>query len=146
LAEDLSYDPETGRFTDRRTGREVGSIRQTGYRYLSIRGYRIMAHRAAWLMHYGTLPAASIDHANGIPDDNRIANLRLASPQQQCANRVSSARAKGFYRKRGRIYARVKHDGKHYNAGPFATESEATAWYHAKASELRGDFYRGLVA
>jgi len=40
----------------------------------------------------------------------------------------------------GKIYARIRHAGSRISAGPFATKAEASAWYHAKAAELRGAF------
>ena len=43
------------------------------------------AHRVLWKMAYGTEPEL-IDHINGDPSDNRIENLRCATPAQNSAN------------------------------------------------------------
>lgn len=83
----FDYDPETGIFIRKSTGREPGWLTQLGYRVISIgsRG-RFQAHRLAWLWHYGYWPPNVIDHINHLPADNRIANLRLATRTQNQQN------------------------------------------------------------
>ena len=46
-------------------------IKETGVQY-------IKSHRYAWAYVYGYFPKVDIDHINGIKNDNRICNLRLA--------------------------------------------------------------------
>ena len=41
-----------------------------------------MAHRLAWLLHYGKWPINEIDHIDGNPTNNVIDNLRTVSSQK----------------------------------------------------------------
>ena len=45
-----------------------------------------LAHRVIWAMVTGDWPADQIDHINQNPADNRIANLRVVSNQENCRN------------------------------------------------------------
>ena len=45
-----------------------------------------MAHRLAWLYHYGQWPNGDLDHINEVKDDNRISNLREATRAQNMQN------------------------------------------------------------
>lgn len=87
----LAYDPETGTFTWRVSG--VGRKRLTagctdaaGYRCIRIDDRLYRAHRLAWMYVYGVWPSL-IDHVNGTRADNRLANLRLATPSQNAQNK-----------------------------------------------------------
>jgi len=80
LRELLHYDPLTGVFTRRSgwgaDGRTAGGADQRGYVIVKVGGARHKAHRLAWLYVHGEWPKHTIDHINGVKDDNRIANLR----------------------------------------------------------------------
>lgn len=70
------------------------------------------------------------DHINRDRLDNRKANLRVVTIQQQRQNqepRGKASRYRGvcFNRQRGAWYARVRLDGKTYYLGQHATEEEA---------------------
>lgn len=84
LQQRLSYDADTGLFTWRvnlpasgiKIGDPVGYPNACGHLVTRWYGRTQMLHRLAWLYVYGKLPACQIDHINGVPDDNRIINLR----------------------------------------------------------------------
>ena len=89
VAKILRYDPETGFFyrLNRKKGLRAGSLRSDGYRRLRVCGREIAEHRLAWLMHYGEWPKGWLDHIDGDPKNNRIVNLRLATPTLNAVNR-----------------------------------------------------------
>ncbi len=79
----LYYDKDTGIFTwldqkgSKVNGKVAGSLNsQHGYINIQLDGDMHRAHRLAWLYIYGSFPTNQIDHINGIPDDNRLCNLR----------------------------------------------------------------------
>ena len=85
LKEVFSYNPDTGRLTRLLSaggvyiGDVVGCKRPNGYLMVSINSKQRRAHRVAWELYYGEPPNGSIDHINGVRDDNRICNLRVVS-------------------------------------------------------------------
>ncbi len=117
-----------------------------GYLRGRVVGENVLAHRAVWAIHYGEHPPGEIDHINGRKDDNRVANLRCCSRQQNLHNtlaQLSEGRQfKGVYRDRGRWAAKLRHGGKSHHIGCFGSEIEAAKAYDARAAELRGDYAR----
>ena len=94
IKELLVYDEHTGRFTWRinvgtrgRIGSVAGSKDTIGYTGIGLNGNRYLAHRLAWVYMYGEIPEGlQVDHINGDREDNRLVNLRLATPMQQTQN------------------------------------------------------------
>lgn len=121
-----------------------------GYLRGGVLGIYLLAHRAAWAIHYGSYPSGEIDHINGNPADNRIANLRVCSRTQNLHNTVgsrdSASRFKGVYRDGGRWAAKFRHRGKSLHVGGFATEIEAAKAYDEKIKKVRGEFARTNAA
>ena len=92
LKELLHYDPDTGVFTWLQAVRSVkagdvaGRDHHRGYRQIGIDGEVYMAHRLAWLYVNGEFPQEQIDHINHKRNDNRLANLRPASAEENSRN------------------------------------------------------------
>lgn len=64
-------------------GKEIGSVNKNGYVVTSY-GY---IHRIIWETFNGKIPEGyEIDHINTIRNDNRLENLRLVTPKENCNN------------------------------------------------------------
>jgi len=142
LRELLDYDPETGIFEWRASGRgrrldrSAGRIGTQGYRVIFVDRNEQGAHRLAWLYVHGEWPAREVDHINGVRDDNRIANLRDVSHSENQHNRHGAPRnnTTGFvgvtYIPEKRKYvAGIKVGGRRRHLGLFKTPEEAHAAY-----------------
>ena len=133
----------------RRVGVPAGCKDSTGYRVVSIKGNSILEHRLIWFMFNGSISEGlEIDHINGVRDDNRIENLRLATKQQNQCNMKRNSNNKTGYKGvcinhgRGKKYRVRIRDGKNkLSLGCFDNLEEAKAVYDKKARELHGEFY-----
>jgi hypothetical protein len=93
----FAYDPSTGILTNRvkrssrgRVGVAVGSINGRGQLVATVNGRHSYVHRIIWLVVHGSWPEAEIDHVDGNPTNNRLANLRPASRGENMQNKVSA--------------------------------------------------------
>lgn len=90
----LNYDKETGIFTWKikptrkiAAGVVAGRYGAYGYLRIGIKGSDFYSHRLAYYMGNCENPNnLEIDHINGVRDDNRLCNLRLASRSQNGHN------------------------------------------------------------
>lgn len=80
----------------RYSGHEAMTYRDpNGYLCGRVFNKQVKAHRAIWAIAHGVFPSF-IDHINGVRDDNRLANLRAVSVQENNRNmRVRSDSATG---------------------------------------------------
>lgn len=152
LRELLAYDPETGLFTWlSRTAKHCASelsakrwnVRfagkpafttphSAGYLEARVLWTAVLAHRAAWAMHYGVWPSDQIDHINGDRTDNRIVNLREADQTLNNRNLGLSRRNKSgtvgvSMGSKGKWIARICEGGKVIHLGSFANLDDAIA-------------------
>ena len=141
LREVVAYDAATGAFAWR-NGRPIRGARAGvgGRRQVHIDGRAYYLRRLAWLYESGEWPEAQVDHINGDVDDNRIANLRIATTAENCQNRHRARvdNASGLMGvsidRSGRYRARIMVDGKSRSLGFHDTAEAAHAAYReAKA-------------
>jgi len=153
----FEYDAETGLIRWLRNagsvkaGTVVKSLSSKGYVHLQYRGRRYSAHRLAWLMVHGRWPLHEIDHINGDPADNRLANLRECTHAENHQNRAirsdNTSGCPGVYwaKHANRWCARIKVKGLPRRlVGYFASFDEAAQAYreakrnmHTFAPEVR---------
>jgi hypothetical protein len=154
LRELIDYDPETGVLTYRPRGREwfksdrsckVWNIRfagkvaggNCGYGYLKVGldGRLIRAHRLIWLWMTGEWPENQIDHINHVRDDNRWANLRSVTQQENLKNRTvtraNTSGIPGVRRENKKWRAFIGVAGRLHYLGIFSEKDHAIAARHA---------------
>lgn len=87
--------------TGRRPDRRAGTPDTLKYWSVKFKDKFYGVHRVIWEMLNGPIPKGHvIDHINGDPFDNRVENLRLASPSQNARNATDRKRRflpKGIY-------------------------------------------------
>lgn len=150
----LSYDPETGcfRWLAPRpycsTGKLAGGLTSYGYIRISVDGRPYQAHRLAWFYVHGRWPSNEIDHVNGVRSDNRLTNLREATPSQNQANKrirkdnTSGVKGVTWDKSRGKWLASIHINGKRLGLGRHQTLEQAARAYEAAASLHFGEFAR----
>ena len=107
LDEMLLYSPETGamvwkmrklhwfsseaqwkRWNTRYVGKPALTyVTPKGYKFGTVNGVYLLAHRVAWAIVNGSWPSGQIDHQNGDKADNRIVNLRVVCNAENAQNR-----------------------------------------------------------
>lgn len=158
LREFLAYDPETGLLVWRKrdivhfkAGKQSAeqnaaawnalyadnpaftSRHACGYRTGSILSHSYLAHRVAWAIVHAEWPG-EIDHINGDRADNRIANLRNVTRQENLRNAklpvTNTSGRIGVYASgsaKKPFSAGIRVDGKKIHLGHFSTVEEAIA-------------------
>lgn len=137
----FDYDAETGSFKKKFSmqhgviePREPKSSDGNGYLTVGItdstgktRLYRI--HRLVYVMHTGEKipPGITVDHKNGIPDDNRFENLRLVSQKVNSRNKkrfnrnTSGYTGVSFNKEKDKWTSYIRIDGKLKYLGSYET-------------------------
>ncbi len=151
----VSYDPLTGFFSYKEKKDKMGRVRifkttghttKRGYRKIRIAGKNYYAHRIAYKISCRDEPYL-IDHINGNFSDNRIENLRKATPSQNNFNRRKNAKKylpKGVRRHLScnKFEARITIDKKRIYLGLFSSVKEAHAAYISAANKNNKEFAR----
>lgn len=149
----LRYEPETGKlfwkerprdlfvskrghsiWTAKYADKEITTQDGKGYIRFSIFGRFIRAHRAAWLISNGRIPLnLQIDHINHNKNDNRLANLRVVTNQENSKNKAPRKNT-GVYGmgvtyvpKLNKWVARITNNMKTFYLGIFETPEQAIA-------------------
>lgn len=148
----LRYDARDGTFVwtgvqaSYLAGRPAGSINRLGYVMIKIGRRSFAAHRVAWLFQYGVWPKAHIDHIDRDRSNNRISNLRLASPLENQMNsaprRHNTHGWKGIsYQPRHKAWlAQITISGRNHNLGRYKDPIDAAAAYDRRAHAEFGEF------
>jgi HNH endonuclease len=119
------------------------TLNNWGYRHGSLHGQSVLAHRVIWKMVTGHWPNEALDHINGDRADNRLVNLREASPTLNSSNRAIAINNKSgvigvFWNlKRKRWQAQISLNGKQHNLGLFNSKEEAKAARRAAEEALK---------
>ena len=153
----LNYDKETGIFTWKHNGTRgvkagdiAGSKMNSGYIALSVSGKKLLGHRIAWLFAYGEFAQGNIDHINRNKADNRIANLRLATYEQNAQNRLKNSKnTSGFkgvtwHKRDKRWQAAITVKGKVLHLGYYKVLDDASkAYIEASKKYQTHSIYKG---
>lgn len=152
LIDVLSYDGETGLFTWKtfrgntaKKGSIAGWNHTDGYIRVMVFDRAYLAHRLAWFYIHGKWPEDEIDHADGDPKNNRIANLREASNSQnshnRCVRKDSKTGHKGVsFTKYGTYKVRVAANGKRVHIGNFRDLDDAIAACKEMREKMHAEF------
>jgi hypothetical protein len=159
LLDRLHYDPASGIFTwkphcsmppkwnGRFAGRQAGCLTK-GRKVIRVGYQKHFASRLAWFYVHSKWPNGEVDHINCDSSDDRIANLRLATRGENCANtrkpKHNSSGLKGvtWDRARGKWMAFSAIGGGFKNLGRYDTKSEASKAYLTYAASVYGAFAR----
>jgi hypothetical protein len=130
-----------------KAGSKAGNQRKDGYIDIGYKGKLIRAHRIIWFMHYGFMPDF-IDHINGLRNDNRIENLRVATRQQNQMNLKTrfdnSSGYTGVYwvKRLNKWFARIQLGYKTKHLGVFESIDDAIAVRKNAEIKYFGEFAR----
>lgn len=157
----LDYDLETGLFrwrqlkpiskydigfNSRYAGKIAGSRRKDGYIEIRLVGTSYLAHRLAWLHHYGSWPELDVDHKDRDKGNNRIANLRPATIVENRRNssikadNASGIKGVSWDAVLGKWRAQIGLNGTTKYIGIFESKEDAEAARTAVANDNFGEF------
>ena len=110
--------------------------------FVRIRKKLYRAHRVVWLLNTGNWPTNQIDHIDGNPYNNAIANLRECNQSENNQNMVSHKNATSehigvcFDRTRKKWMASIAVYGKNKYLGRFDNEQDAIKAYREAKAQL----------
>jgi len=150
----LDYNEETGYFTWKIkksanivVGSIAGTLNHSGYWQIGIDKKLYSSHRLVWLFIFNSYPTSQIDHINCKKDDNRLVNLRLATPAENQWNRgkpvnnTTGFKGVSWSKKSNKYQAQISKNGKKIHLGFFNSAEQASKAYKDFAKEHTGEFY-----
>ena len=154
----FSYDPLTGILTwcarpegplawnTRWAGKTAGFIDKRGYVNIDIYQTTYQGHRLAWLHANGHWPRHEIDHIDGNPSNNALANLREATHEENLRNttarRQNSTGLKNITKKKWGYCVSFIRSGERLYEGHFGTLETAIFVRELLAPNVYGNFDR----
>ena len=130
-------DINEGTIYSRRLGKELTAYNNKGYKRVKIDGKAQLQHRYIYSLYHGKIPEGiDIDHINGIRDDNRIENLRLATREQNLQNKkvnVKGSKGIHFDKSRDKWAAAIRRNGGKIYLGRFVDAQDAQDAYNKRA-------------
>jgi hypothetical protein len=152
LREYLDYEPETGVLRWRKApkaavkaGAIVKTVNGRGYVQVGFKGFKFLAHRAAFALHHGRWPQPACDHINCNKTDNRAINLRectrSANSQNRSAQSNNSTGAKGVSRCGNGYRAHARLNGVQHTKY-FRHFKDAAVYVKQLREQLHGEFAR----
>jgi hypothetical protein len=139
---ELKYDPFTGIFTRRTTGKRACRTDHTkGYLRVFVLGKYYKAHRLAWFYRHAIWPTNQIDHINGNKQDNSILNLRdvvqtINMYNQTTAHSHNKSGLIGVGITGSKFIAKIKVKDKLVHLGTYNTKEEAHHVYLQRKAEI----------
>ena len=133
-----------------KAGTKSGSLKKTGYLYITINRQDCAAHRVAWLLVTKKDPwPYEVDHINHNKSDNAFKNLRKATIQQNSSNRLKGTNNTSGHKSIRYLEFQPKNpyqvilyqDKKGHYVGSFPTLEMALKARDQKGKELYGKFY-----
>lgn len=127
-------------------GRVAGGNNVKGYQQVMI-NYKIYPlHRIIYEMAHGPIAKGlEIDHINGVKDDNRMENLRLATSSQNGMNKGAQRNNKSGYKgvrwHKRRWIVEISIDGRQTHIGSF-TDVEIAAEAYIAAAKIHHKEFR----
>ena len=99
----------------------------------------------AWFLYTGEWASGEIDHKDCNPQNNLFENLRIASREEQCKNRVAGRKGrvnKGVYKRNygNKWSAQIWVNKRCINLGTFNSEDEAAEIRELATDMLHGEF------
>lgn len=133
----------------KKKGDFAGGVNWRGYWVTQYKTKKALCHRIIWEMINGKIPfGMEIDHISGNQSDNRISNLRLATPMQNKANTSKRSTNRSGYKgvqwnKKDRKFRALFIIGKENRfLGNYDCPVLAAEAYDREAIRVHGEFAR----